>query len=869
MTRDEREARLREEIALHIDLATEAYIRRGMSPDDARRAARLDFGAAEHFKDEARDQFRSRVRAAIAQDVRFALRMARRAPALTAVAILTLGTAIALATTAFTAVDGVLLRTLPYHAPDRLALVWGTVHGSSDRSPVSFTNAMDWRRDTHAFASLAAFSCVPRPILTVRGQPARASMMDVSADFFRVLDARPLVGRLFDSTDFTAPADATPDVVVLTWDIWRDRFAGDRSVVGSRVLIDDAPVTVIGVLPRSFSPLPTSLACRPDLYRPLASRYDDRQRRWAFLKVIARLTPGARLPQAQAELDLENARLAQQHPETNRGMGATVVSLAASVTRPLRSLLVLAQIGALLVLLIACANVAGLLLARATVRRRELSIRVAMGASRSRLTRQIATECLLLGAAAMSLGIALTVAATGALTRLAGDALPDPRGFAVDWRVVVFSLIVSLAATLVFGLAAVAKSRGDGAWLITTLRDGGRGTTVARSQLGGAIVAAQLAVAMVVLLGAFLLARSYRRVRDVDAGFDPSNVTTARVSLPDATYPRGEKQVAFFQQVLARITERRGVVAAGAVSILPESPNFDQTTVRPDGRTYGPNEAPSPDVYRVTPGYFAAMRITLRAGRLFSAADDDRHPLVAVINQTMANALFPGRSPLGQRMWTGAGNAERTIVGVVGDVYQYGLDSVKTMQFYVPHADNSGGDLTLVVRSIDGSVPAAAMIREAVRAVDPGVPVDDILSMDQVLTESASKRRLLAGVSLTFALGAIGLAAIGLYGLIAFAVEQRTHEIGVRMAMGATRRSVLWLVLGGTSRLVAGGAAIGLATAAFANRFMAPFLFGVRVTDPVTLAFAPAILVVVALAASAAPALRAARVNPAIVLRDE
>ena len=442
-------------------------------------------------------------------------------------------------------------------------------------------------------------------------------------------------------------------------------------------------------------------------------------------------------------------------------------------------------------------------------------------------------------------------------------------GFAVDWRVVVFSLIVSLAATLVFGLAAVAKSRGDGAWLITTLRDGGRGTTVARSQLGGAIVAAQLAVAMVVLLGAFLLARSYGRVRDVDAGFDPANVTTARVSLPDATYPRGEKQVAFFQQVIARITERRGVVAAGAVSILPESPNFDQTTVRPDGRTYGPNEAPSPDVYRVTPGYFAAMRITLRAGRLFSAEDDDRHPLVAVINQTMANALFPGRSPLGQRMWTGAGNAERTIVGVVRDVYQYGLDSVKTMQFYVPHADNSGGDLTLVVRSIDASVPAAATIREAVRAVDPGVPVDDILSMNQVLTESASKRRLLAGVSLTFALGAIGLAAIGLYGLIAFAVEQRTHEIGVRMAMGATRRSVLWLVLGGTSRLVAGGAAIGLATAAFANRFMAPFLFGVRVTDPVTLAFAPAILVVVALAASAAPAIRAARVNPAIALRDE
>jgi predicted permease len=869
VTRDEREARLREEVELHIALAADAFIRRGMSPEDALRRARVAFGGAEHFKDEARDQFRSPLRAAIAQDVRYALRMARRAPALTAIAIITLGTAIALATSAFTAVNSVLLRTLPYPASDRLALVWGTVRGSSDHNPVSFTNAMDWRRDTHAFASLAAFSCAPRPILAVRGLPARASMMDVSADFFRVLSAHPLLGRLFDSTDFVAPEGGSADVVVLTWGIWRDRFASDPSVVGSRVLLDAAPVTVIGVLPRTFSPLPTSLACRPDLYRPLASRYDDAQRRWTFLKVVARLTPGATVHQAQAELDVENARLAEAHPETNRGMGARAVSLGASLTQPLRPLLVLAQVGALLVLLIACANVASLLLARATVRRRELSIRVAMGASRARLTRQIATECLMLGVAAMALGLGLTIATTGALTALAGDALPDPRGFAVDWSVVAFALIASLGATFVFGLAAVIKSRGDGAWLIGALRDGGRGSTVARSRLGRAIVSTQLAVATLVLLGALLLARSYGRLRAVDAGFSPSNVTTARVSLPDATYPRGAKQVAFFDQVLARIVARRGVVAAGAVSILPESPNFDRTAVRPEGRTYAPNEQPTPDVYRATPGYFAAMRIPLRAGRLFTATDDDRHPLVAVIDESMARALFPGRSPLGERMWTGAGNAERTIVGVVGDVYQYGLDSLKTMQLYVPHADNSGGDLTLVVRSLDGSVPASAMIRDAVRATDPGVPVDDILTMDQVLSESASRRRLLARVSLAFGLGAMGLAAIGLYGLIAFAVEQRTQEIGVRMAMGATRRRVLGLVLGDTSRLVLRGAAIGLAAAACASGLMAPFLFGVGVTDPVAIALAPALLLLVALGASAAPALRAARVNPAVALRNE
>jgi predicted permease len=858
MTRIEREDRLREEMLLHVELETEANIRRGMTPDDARRAATIAFGAAEHFKDEARDEFRSPALASIAQDVRYAWRGARRTPTLTATAIVTLAVAFALTTSAFTAVNGVLFRSLPYPAAERLALIWSTTRGTTDRWPVSFTNAEDWRRGTKSLESLAMFSCTPRPILAAHGDPARAAMMEVSADFFTVLRARPLLGRLFDSTDFQ-PGSAPS--IVLTYPLWRDRFASDPSVVTSHVMLDGVPVAVIGVLRADFSPVPSSLACRPELYRPLASRYDDAQRSWSFLRAIGRLAPGATIQQAQVELDIENARLAAEHPTTNRLHGAAIASMSAVLTRPLRPTLLFVQMGALLVLLIACANVASLLLARATVRRREFSIRMAIGASRARLARQIATECALLGAVSGAIGIALTLAASGAITRFTGGALPDPRGLSVDWRVVAFSVGVCFAATSVL--------RGGGAWWLASLRDGGRSGVAGRSRVRRVVVGVQLALAMVVLVGAGLLARSYRHLRDVHPGFDPTGVLTARVTLPDATYPRGPRQIRFFQQVIDRLSAERGVVAAGAVSILPESPNYDHTNVKVVGRDYAPGEEPAPDVYRVTPGYFTALGIPVKAGRLFTAADDDRGPPVVVINETMARSLFPGEIVLGRRIWTGAGNTERTIVGIVGDVYQYGLDSTRTMQFYVPHADNSGGDLTLVVRSSSKAADLTSALRAAVHETDVAVPLDDVATMDDVLAASAARRRLLAALSLGFAFGALGLAAIGIYGVVAYAVTQRTQEIGVRMALGATARSIIARVLGDALRLLASGVVAGLVAATFLARLMAPLVFGVSVTDLAAFVSAPVVLVLVTLVASAVPAARAARVSPVIALRAE
>jgi len=864
--RNDVERDLDDEVRDHIDRQTEDNIARGMSPRAARRAALVAFGGAAQVKEAVRDQLRSPMLAAFAQDLRYAWRVARHAPLLSAVALVTVAVAVALTTSAFSAVNGVLLRALPYVQSDGLALIWGTTRGKPNLDPVSFTNAMDWRRDTKALQSLATFSCTPRPILAALGEPRRATMMEVSADFFSVLGARPVLGRLFAASDFSSDAGPT---IVLTDALWRDRLGGDPSVVSTRVLVDGVPTTIIGVLAPDYAPLPTSLACRPDMYRPLLSRYDDAQRSWSFLKAVGRLAPGATLEAAQAELNVENARLGGIFPSTNGGRGSRIVSLRDFVIAPLRPALLFAQAGAIVVLLIACANVASLLLARATVRERELSIRLALGASSARLARQIVTECALLGVAGGAAGVLLAFVGAGVISRVAGDALPDPRGLTVDWRVLAFGAATSLAATMVFATAAVAASVGERTRSLASLRDGGRATSLGRAGLRRAVVTAQLAMATIVLVAAGLLARSYRHLMSVRPGFDPSGVVTARVTLPDALYPRGERQVRFFHAVVERLTRQPGVIAAGAVSILPESPNFDHTSARVVGREYAAGEEPTPDVYRVTPGYFDALRIPLEAGRLFTSTDDDRHPLVAVINELMARELFPGESAVGKLIWTGAGNAERTIVGVVGSTYQYGLDTKRTMQLYVPHADNSGGDLTLAARAAGDDRRLASLMRDAVRAIDPAVPLDDVMKMNQVLAESTGRRRLLAVLSLVFAGGAIGLAALGLYGVIAYSVAQRTPEIGLRMALGATAATIVRRVLGDGIGPLGAGLSVGLVSAMWLARMMAPLVFGVSTADPASFVASSATLLVIALVAGAVPALRAARVNPTIALRGD
>jgi putative ABC transport system permease protein len=855
---------LTDEIRYHIDRQTDANIAAGMSPRDARRAAVVAFGGAEQVKEASRDAWRHVVFAELAQDARYAWRIARRTPLASLVAVVTVGAAVAVTTSVFTVVNGVLVRALPYPEPDRLALIFATRRGDAHPEPVSFTNAMDWRRDTKSLASLATFSCTPRPILNVGGSSERASLMEISTDFFGVLGVRAALGRVFDARDYAR--DAAP-VVVITDRLWRTRFGGSARVVSSTALVDGAPVTIAGVLAPDFAPLPASLACRPDLYRPLESRYDDSQRSWSFLRAIARLAPGATVRSAQAELDVENERLASAFPDANRDRASVIMPLRSFVIAPFRVALVFAQAGSLLVLLIACANVAGLLLARASSRQRELSVRVALGASRARLARQVFAECGLLGIGGGILGAFLAVTSAGLIARWAGDAIPDPRGLTLDWRVLAFAILMTAVATTSFALAAIAATLGAGERQLAALRDGAR-SAPGRTGVRRTVVIAQLAMASIVLVGSGLLVRSYRRLLDVRPGFDPNGVLTARVTLPEVLYPRGERQVRFFQRVLDRLASDPRVAAAGAASILPESYNFDRTNAKVVGRSYAPGQVPSPDVYRITPGYFSAMRIPILAGRRFTPEDDDIHPLVAIVNEMMATAMFPNESAVGKRIWTGAGNAERTIVGVVGDTHQYGLDRARTMQLYVPHADNSGGDLTLVIRAA-GIGPLRSLVEEAVRAADPGVPLDDMMTMNEVLAQSTARRRLLADLSFSLAIVGVVLAAIGLYGVVAYSVAQRTPEIGLRMALGANARTIVAAVSLDVARLVFIGLAVGLAAAFGLARLITPLLFGIASADVASFAGTALTLVVVALVASAAPAARAARINPSIALRGD
>jgi putative ABC transport system permease protein len=857
--------RLDEEVRLHVEMESAAFIRCGMAPEDARRAARLAFGAAERFKDEARDAWRSRFGAELAQDLRYALRAAKRSPLLTSVVVGTLAVTIGLATGAFSAVNAVLLRALPYPSADRLVLIWRTDTHALARGPVSFTNAMDWQANSPSLQGLTVFSCPARPILTGRGAAGRLTAMETSATFFDVLGARPFLGRTFDRADFEA---GNTTVVVLGYSLWRDRFGADPGIVNAGIALDGVSYTVVGVLRPEFHALPSSLTCHPDLYRPLTVRYDDTQRSWSFLRAIGRLRGGATLAGLRSELAVEATRQAAAFPEANRGHGVDAGSLTEELTQTIRPILLLVQAGALLVLLIACANVTNLLLARASARRREFGLRVALGADRGRLARQITVECLGLAVLGGGLGVLLAGIATSLSHRFGG--LSDIADVTLDARVVAFAVAITLsvAAALSVALVVVGEARDTGA-VVRALRERGRGASAGKARLRRGLVAAQVSLALVALVGAALLARSLGRLQAVPPGFDARGVLTAVVALPDATYPRGAKQIAYFRALTERLGGLPGVSAAGAVSILPESPNFDQTNARVVGRAYAPGTEEVADVYRVTPGYFRALAIPLVAGRLFTEQDDDRHPPVGVLNEEMARTLFPGRSAIGQRLWTGAGNTERTIVGVVADVYQYGLDTKRTMQFYVPHAENSGGQLTLVLRTGGNPATLAPAVRAAAAALDPDVPVDQVATMDQVLTASAGRRRLLAVVSLALGLGALVLAAIGLYGVMAYMVSLRTNEIGIRMALGATARDVLGGVVRDGLAVALRGVVPGVAAALVAGRLMKALLFDVTPTDGIAYGGAALVLLLVTIASCAFPARRAARLDPVAALRQE
>lgn len=802
---------------------------------------------------------------ALLQDIRYAARRLVKSPAFTLAALATLALGIGATTAIFSVVDAVLLRPLTFQDPSRLVVVWERFAARhQETNVVNPANYLDWRDRATSFSDLAAFGWSQQNF--TGDVPELVQGRSVTANFFRTLGLVPLLGRGF------TPAEAAPggpNVIVLSYGLWRRRFGGDSSVVGRSVPVSGGSVLVLGVMPPQLRQMPWGTE---EYWEPFRLDEGDRSRRGRYAMVVGRLKPGVPVARAQAEMDVITRSLEQEHPEFDTGWSANVISLTDQVVGSARRALLVVLGAASLVLLIAAANVGNLMQVRAEARGRELAVRTALGASRPRLARQWLVESTLVSLGGGAAGVLLAQWGVDLLVAAAPPGIPRLAEIAVDTRVLAVAAVVSLAVGIAAGLPAALGVTTRG--LADALRGGsGRATADrhARRWRNGMVVA-QLSLALVLLSGAGLLVRSLQRLSAIEPGFEPDRVTSMTVDLPQATYGDGARQAAFYQQLTDRIHDYPGVSEVGAISLVPLVPQGAATRFTVVGRPAPkPGEWTSADIRIVEPGYFAAMRIPLVRGRAFTTADRSDAPPVIVVNQTMARQYWPGADPVGARLqvsWTHP-DARPEIIGVVGDVRTSALDAdLRPMVYYV-EAQEPTGYLTLVVRHSGNPAALASAVRNAVRDLDRDVPLTDVATMSTRLTRSMADRRypmlLLSG----FAGLAVVLAAVGLYGLLSYAVSRRSREIGVRVALGAGRGAVLRMVLGDGVRLTLAGILIGAAGSALGARALGRLLYGIGPTDPVTFVAVAALLVAVALVASYVPASRATRVDPVVALRTE
>jgi putative ABC transport system permease protein len=806
------------------------------------------------------------------QDIRYALRMLRKSPGFTAVAVTTLALGIGANTAIFSVVNAVLLRALPYKNPNSLVLIWSDQRTRGDnRSQLSFTDIDDYRTQNRVFENVVAFGDWDA-VFSGSASPELIPGMQVADGYFSLMGAPPLLGRGFLPEE---QVDGKDRVIVLGYGLWQRRFGGDPGIVGKQITVRQEPYTVVGVMPREFPALPPSLVTNgAQFYRPVAEKHDDKERTSRHLRAIARLKPGVTIQEAQADLDVINQRMAKQFPNEYAVDGVRLVKLQEDIVGSLRPalLVLLGAVGFLL--LMACANLANLVLARSTGRKREIALRAALGASRSRLVRQALTESTLLALGGGMLGILVARWGTSFISALGVKVIPQLVDIGIDFRVLSFTAAVSVFTGVLFGLLPAMQLSAPN--LNDVLKEGGRGSYgAANGVLREGLVVAEIALALMLLTGAGLLLRTFGKLQGVDPGFNPKNVLTMAVALPSSKYPFGStKPVVFYHDLLDRTSALPGVQSAAAVSILPLGGDFDTAGAEVEGQVYGPGEQPFPERYIVTPDYFRTMQIGLVRGRTFSEADNQDSPLVVLVSATAAQRWWPNQDPIGKRMRLPGitpeqGQIWRTVVGVAQDVKQAGLDAAHTTQVYLPHAQYRNDYLTLVVRTASDPLSRAHAVRQQVSALDKDLAVSDIASMEQVLSGSTVARRFSTLLLGCFAALGLLLASVGVYGILSCSVAQRTPEIGIRVALGAGKWDVLSLVVGQGFKIALLGMGTGAVAALALTRLMSSLLFETSPADPETFFGVALLLGAVALVASYIPARRAARVDPMVALRYE
>ena len=699
----------------------------------------------------------------------------------------------------------------------------------------------------------------------------RIPAIQVGDGFFKVMKGTPLLGRVFTPEE---QEDGKDFVIVLGHALWQRRFAGDPNIVGKSIPLNGRPYTVVGVMGPDFRPLPASLvAPEGQYYRPVAEKYDDKARDERHLRAIARLKPGVTVAQAQSEVNVIAQRIEQQHPQTNKNQGIHIVSMSDEIVGGIRPTLWLIFGAVVFVLLVACANVANLLLARSSVRHKEITIRSAMGAGRSQLIRQLLTESLLLSVVGGALGLGLAFWGTSLVSSAGSQINPMFQNIQLDMRVLLFTLGISIVTGLIFGLApALQISKPN---LTESLKEGGRssGAGGSRNRLRSALVVSEIAMTLVLLVCAGLLIRTVMRLRSVDTGFNPQNILAMNIGLPAIKYPKPENRVAFFKQTTERIASLPGVKAAGITSVLPLSDNFDGRGLIVEDYPRADGDEISVDLYVVTPGYLQAMNIDTLNGRGLGDEDTADSAKAALINKTMAEQLWPNQNPIGKRIAFPSDSTSsqpwRTVVGVVSDVLQYGLDQKAPMQFYVPHSQFATSLNTIVVKTESNPAAMTNAVRREILAIDKDQAVFNVTTLEQLLGDSILSRRFFMMLLMVFAALALTLAAIGIYGVMSYVASQRTHEIGIRMALGAQGKDVLKLIIGNGMSLALIGVALGLAGAFALTRVMAGLLFGVTTTDALTYISVSLGLIAIALLACYIPARRATKIEPLVALRYE